>query len=104
MRSETSVERLNDDEENVDVFCYLGNALNAGCGSKMTVVTRARIEWMRFQECKFLYGRQFFMKMKGKVYQICVRSALLYESKIWTWREREMEILKRTKRAMIRAK
>ena len=50
-RIEMSVERLNDDVDTVEGFCYLGNALNAGGGSEMTVVTRIRISWRRFREC-----------------------------------------------------
>ena len=41
--------------------------------------------------------------MKGKVYKRCVRSAMLYESEAWCLREKEMTILRRTERAMIRA-
>ena len=59
-RNETSVERLNDNEETVEGFCCLGNALNASGGFEMTVVARSRIGWMRFRECeKVLYGRKF---------------------------------------------
>ena len=41
MRNEMSVERLNDDVETVEGFCFLANALNASGGS---VVTRSRIK------------------------------------------------------------
>ena len=41
--------------------------------------------------------------MKEKVYKSCVRSARLYESGAWYLREKDMAILRRTKRAMIRA-
>jgi len=40
--------------------------------------------------------------MKEKVYKSCERSATLYGSKTWCLREKEMAILRRTKRAMIR--
>ena len=40
--------------------------------------------------------------MKGKIYKICVRSATLYGSEAWCLREKEMAILRRTERAMIR--
>ena len=41
--------------------------------------------------------------MKGKLYKSCVRLATLYESKTRCLREKEMAILRRTERAMIRA-
>ena len=41
--------------------------------------------------------------MKGKVYKSCVRLAMLYGSGAWCLREKEMAILRRTERAMIRA-
>ena len=43
------------------------------------------------------------LKMKGKVYQVSVRSAILYGSETWCLRKREVELLRRTKRALIRA-
>ena len=41
--------------------------------------------------------------MKGKIYKSCVRSAMLYGSEAWCLRKKEMAILRRTERAMIRA-
>ena len=40
--------------------------------------------------------------MKEKIYKSCVRSAMLYESEAWCLREKDMTILRRTERAMIR--
>jgi len=40
--------------------------------------------------------------MKGKVYKSCVRSAMMYGSEMWCFREKEMAIFRRTERAMIR--
>ena len=44
-----------------------------------------------------------FVENERKVYQICVRSAILYGSETWCLREREVELLKRIEKAMIRA-
>ena len=41
--------------------------------------------------------------MKEKICISCVRSAMLYGSEAWCLREKEMPILRRTERAMIRA-
>ena len=40
--------------------------------------------------------------MKGRIYQSCIRSAVLYGSETWCLRENEMAIL-RTKKAIMRA-
>ena len=59
---------------------------------------------MKFRECReLLRGRRFSLRMKGMVYQSCVRSAMLYGSEIWCLRESEMAILRRTERAMVRS-
>ena len=90
-RIETSLKRLNDDVENVEGFCHLRNAFNASGGSEMTVVARTKIGWMRFREC-------------GEVlYQICTRSAILYGSETWCLRKREVLLIRRIERAIIRA-
>ena len=59
---------------------------------------------MKFRKCsEILKGRGFSLKTKGKVYNGYVRSAMLYGSEAWCLREKEMAILRRTERAMIRA-
>ena len=59
---------------------------------------------MKFRECReILKGRRFSLKMKGKVFKSCGRSAMLYGSEAWSLREKEMAILRRIRRAMIRA-
>ena len=40
---------------------------------------RARIGWVEFRECgQLLNSKRFSLKMKGMVYRICVRLAMLY--------------------------
>ena len=103
-RIETSVQKLKDDVENVEGFCHLRNALNASGGSEMTVVARTRIGWMRFRESgKVLFEKRFSLKMNGKVYQICIRSAILYGSETWCLRKKEVLLIIRIERAIIRA-
>ena len=50
-----------------------------------------------------MLGNRFPLKMKGKVYCCCVRSAILYGSETWCLKENEKAILRRTERAMVRA-
>ena len=48
-------------------------------------------------------GNRFPLKMKGKVYHCCVRSAILYGSETWCLKENEKAILRRMERAVVRA-
>ena len=45
----------------------------------------------------------FSLKMKGMFYWSCVRSTMLYGSETCSLRENEVAILRRTKRAVVRA-
>ena len=78
--------------------------MNAGGGCEAAVTARARIGWVKFRDCeKLLNSKRFLLKLKVMVYRSCVRSTMLYGSETWCLRENEMAILKRTKRAMVRA-
>ena len=62
--------------ETVNGFCYLGDMLNASGGCEVAVAARARFGWMKFRECgELLYSKRFSLKLKGRVYRSCVRSA-----------------------------
>ena len=62
----------------VKSFYYLGDGLNASGGSKVAVTPQTRIEWIKFKGCgELLYARKFSLKMKGKIYQRCVRLTML---------------------------
>ena len=70
----------------------------------VAVTARVRISWTRFRECgELLLGNRFPLKMKGKVYHCCVRSAILYGSETRCLKENEKVILRRIERAMVRA-
>ena len=97
-----SIEKLCDELKNG--FCYLGDRLNANGGCEVAVTARVSIGWIKFRECvELLLGNRFPLKMKGKVYRYCVRSAMLYGSEAWCLKENEKAILRRTERAMVRA-
>ena len=85
----------------VKSFCYLGDRLNVSGGSEAAGTARTRIGWIKFRACEeLLYGRKFLLKMKGRIYQCCVRSVMLYGSETWCLRENEM---RRTEKVMMRA-
>ena len=99
-----SIEKLCDEVETVNGFCYLRDRLNSSGGCEAAVTARVRIGWVRFRECgELLLGNRFPLKMKGKVYRCCVRSAILYGSEKWCLKENGKAILRRTERAMVRA-
>ena len=65
--------------ETVMSFCNVGDRLKASRGSESAVTTRTRIGWVKFTECvKVVHGKRFSLRLKGKVYQICVQSAMLH--------------------------
>ena len=98
------MEELCEEVETVRGFCYLGDRMNASSGCEAAVTARVRIGWVKFKECReLLNSKRFSIKMKGMVYQSCVRSAMLYGSEAWCLRENEMAILRRTEKAMVRA-
>ena len=85
-------------------FCYFRDRVNAFGGYEAAVTARARIGWVKFKECdELLNSKRFSLKIKGMVYQSCVRSVMLYGSETWYLRENKiMAILRRTERAMVR--
>ena len=90
-----------DEVVTVKGFCYLGNRLNASGGCEVTVTARTRLGWKKFRECgEILFGKRFFLQMKGKTYRRYVRSAtgILYGSEMWCSRKKEVAIsIKSTK-------
>ena len=81
--------------EFVKSFCYLGDWLNANCGSEAALTARTRIGWIKSTECgELLYGRKFSLKTKGRIYISCVRSAILCGNETWCLKENEMAILR----------
>ena len=99
-----SIEKLCDEVETVNGFCYLGERLNAGGGCEAAVTAGVGIGWVRFGECgELLLGNRFPLRMGGGVCCCCVRSAILYGSETWCLKENEKAILRRTERAMVRA-
>ena len=99
-----SIKKLVDEVETVNGFCYLGDRLNASGGCEAVVTARGRIGWVGFRECvELLLGNRFPLRMKGKVYCCCVRSAIPYGSETWCLKETEKAILRRMERVAVRA-
>ena len=98
------IEKLCNEVEAVNGFCYFEDRLNASGGSEATITARVGIGWVSFKKCgELLLGNRLSLKMKDKVYRCCIRSAILYGSETRRLQENKNAILRRTERAMIRA-
>ena len=93
-----SIEKLCDEVETVNGFCYLGDRLNASGGCEAAVTARVRIGWVRFRKSgELLLGNRLPMRIKDKVYRrSCVRSAILHGSEAWCSKENKKAILRKT--------
>ena len=78
----------------VNIFCYSGEKLNSIGGCEAAVTAGVRIGLVRFRKCgELLLGNRFPVRMKGKVYCCCIRSAILYGSEPWCLKENQQAIL-----------
>ena len=85
-------------------FCDLVDRLYASVRCEAAVTARTRVGWKKFRECgEILFGKRFFLRMKGKIYKSYVTSSMLYGSETWCSRENEVAILRRAERSMVRA-
>ena len=88
----------------VNGFCYLGDRPNSSGGCEATVIAQVRIDWVRLGNAQsYCLENRFPLRMKGKVYRCCVKSAILHGSEARCLKENEKPILRRTERAMVRA-
>ena len=68
----------------VTSFCYLGDTIDGNGGASAAITTRIQSGWKKFNElAPFLTSRAPSLTMKGRVYNACVRSCLLYGSETW---------------------
>ena len=74
--------------EKVEKFCYLGDVLDREGGSFQATVERVRKGWNSFRKSMtFLMHKGIALKLKGKLYDACVRSSVLYGSETWALRK-----------------
>jgi hypothetical protein len=89
--------------EIVSKFCYLGDMLNGNGGVDSALVTRVRCAWNKFRELQgILTKKDVSWKLKGKVYSVCVRSAMIYGSETWAMTSDQMKRLERAEMKMVR--
>jgi hypothetical protein len=87
----------------VDEFCYLGDMLGSGGGAEEASRTRVKCGWKKFRELSpILTARGASLKLKGKIYNACVRSVMIYGSETWPMRVEDKQRMERTERMMVR--
>ena len=91
--------RLLDVESN---FCYLGHRLCAGRGCKLAIVTRCSTVWGKFKRLlPILTSEHASLRACGKVFNACVRSALLHGSGTWAPTAPDLQQLRQNDRSMV---
>src|SRR5271163_2990842 len=89
--------------ERVGKFCYLGDMLNANGEVESASVMRTRCAWKKFRELSpILTGKYISLKLKGRVYNTCVRSAMIYGSEMWAMKTDQKASFERTEIRMVR--
>ena len=72
----------------VDKFCYFDDMLSACGGAEASSISHIiRLGWKKFRE---LTSGVFLHKIKEKLYSACVTSVMLYGSKTWPLKERDI--------------
>ena len=88
---------------NLGNFCYLGDMLCAGGGCKLVIVTRCSTAWGKFKGLfPILTSKHMSLRTRGKVFNACVRSALLHGSETWAPTAPDLQRLCRNDRSMVR--
>ena len=87
----------------VEQFCYLGDILDCEAGVERAVRARITIAWGRWRRIsRLLANRSIDLRIRGRVYEACVRSALLYGAETWALGNRLTDILRSCDRRMLR--
>ena len=87
----------------VDSFCYLGDTIGAGGGCDLSVITRIRSAWGKFQELlPILTSRALSYITRGQIYSTYIHTVLLYASECWAPNVNDLLKLQRSDRAIIR--
>ncbi len=67
----------------VSEFCYLGD-MSSGGGCTQAIIARSRVALGKFKRLlPVLTNKHLSMEARGRLYDPCVHSALLYGSETW---------------------
>ncbi|XP_057306970.1 uncharacterized protein LOC130645111 [Hydractinia symbiolongicarpus] len=85
--------------EIVENFCYLGDMLDSEGGVGRSVTCRIGSAWKKFRELlPLLTSRVLSIEVKGRLYEACVRSVMLYGSETWAVKQEDLDCLERNDR------
>ena len=99
----TKAESEKGEYEVVNQFCYLGNVLEATGG--VTAAARSRVQkaWANWKNLTaLLLQKKLSLKLKGWIYKVVVRSAMLYGAETWPMTKETTDRLERTQMRMLR--
>ena len=83
-------------------FCYLGDMLCAGGRSQLAIITRCGFAWEKFKRLlPVLTSKHVSLRMGGRVFNACVRSAILHGSESWAPTVPDLQPLRRNDRSMV---
>ncbi len=89
--------------EKVSSFCYLGDVLDAREEWTRLWTARVRCGWNIFSDLTpILMVKGASWRLKGRLYESCVRSTILYRSETWAVMVEHARKLERTEMRMIR--
>ena len=89
--------------EKVRSFCYLGCVMDSRGGVSSAVTARIRSAWAKWRElAPILLKRDTPFGLKGMLYRMCVRSAMLYSSETWAVKQEDVKRLAATEMRMLR--
>ena len=87
----------------VQEFCYLGVVVDCKAGVERAVRARVAAAWNKWREMVILLkNRHIPLKIRGSVYESCVRSVMLYGAETWQMTKKIEDILKHCDRKMMR--
>src|SRR5208282_5831886 len=76
--------------------------VDSGGGAEDASNMRVKCAWGKFRELSpILTARRASLKLKGKVYQTCVQSVMVYGSETWAMKAEDMQRLEITERMMM---
>lgn len=89
--------------EEVKQFRYLGDVLDCEGGVERAVRARVAAAWMKWREISgLLTNKSIPLNHRGKVYESCIRSVLLYGGETWALTERIKDVILSCDRRMLR--
>ena len=89
--------------EEVREFCYLGDLLDTEGSVERAVRMRVAAAWRKWREiASLLLNRSIPLRHRGRVYDACVRSVLLYGSEGWPMTDRIQGIVTSCDRRILR--